>query len=322
MLNSDALQLKVDGKWERAHVEVAGERIGYYLYEIDARTTEQRERNARQRSLDGNLIVYIPGHVQRATTAKRLQAALIAQSASKMIWSVDIDPPKNGDPAKAEALIQIIKERTGQAFLRMDTQEQEAEIPFRITLIGWSHGGAEALRAANMAPTLFQHVAALCPAGLVERSLRDLVVSFSRESIRIGWNIVRTSFSDSRAGLIFVMDLFRGLLTDLFRTRSPRRLIHDARWAGKKLVGEDYAYDGTVVVLFGESDSVIRWKDVFPGCQHPHDIDPVLEEYRKRDFPRVRSVKVQVLEGDHMAPERSAPVYIGTMFKLLTSHND
>lgn len=322
MLNSDALQLKVEGKWERAHVEVAGERIGYYLYEIDARTAEQRKRNARQRSLDGNLIVYIPGHAQRATTAKRLQAALIKRSESKMIWSIDIDPPRNGDPAKAEALIQIIKERTGLASLRMGSQELGAEAPFGITLIGWSHGGAEALRAANAAPALFQHVAALCPAGLTERTLRELVVSFSRESIRIGWNIVRTSLSESTSGLIFGADLLRGILTDLFRTRSPRRLIRDVRWAGKKLVGEDYVYDGTVVVLFGESDSVIRWKDVFPECQHPDDIDQVLMEYRKRDFPRVRSVKVQVLEGNHMAPEMSAPVYIKTAFDLLAEHKD
>jgi pimeloyl-ACP methyl ester carboxylesterase len=322
MLNSDALQLKVEGKWERAHVEVAGERIGYYLYEIDARTAEQRERNARQRSLDGNLIVYIPGHAQRATTAKRLHAELIAQSASKVIWSVDIDPPRNGDPAKAEALVQIIKERTGQGFLGADSKEQVVEPPFGITLIGWSHGGAEALRAANAAPALFQHVAALCPSGLTERSLRELVLSFSRESIRIGWNIVRTSLSESTAGLVFGADLLRGILTDLFRTRSARRLIGDARWAGKKLVGEDYAYDGTVVVLFGESDSVIRWKDVFPDCQHPDDIDQALTEYRKKDFPRVRSVKVQVLEGNHMAPETSAPVYIKTAFHLMLGRKD
>jgi pimeloyl-ACP methyl ester carboxylesterase len=321
-MNPDSHPVVFDTKQERGEVEIAGDRIGYDLYAIDGRTREQREKNEKDGALDGNLIVFIPGHAQRAATAKRLHAAIIARSASKVLWSIDVDPPRNGDPAKAEALIKIIHSKAGQGFFKADLEEQGVEPPFNISIIGWSHGGAEALRAANIAPALFQHVTALCPAGLIERSLRDLIVSFLMETIRIGWRSMRTGFSNSRASLIFGADLLRGVLTDLYRSRSLRRLIHDARWAGKKLVGREFTYEGTVVVLFGESDTVIRWRDVFPECQHPGDIDPILDEYRKRDFPLVRSIKVQVLEGNHMAPETSAPVYIETAFNFLASHKE
>jgi pimeloyl-ACP methyl ester carboxylesterase len=38
----------------------------------------------------------------------------------------------------------------------------------RVTLFGWSHGGAEALRTAEAAPDLIPHVVGLCPAGWPE----------------------------------------------------------------------------------------------------------------------------------------------------------
>ena len=61
-----------------------------------------------------------------------------------------------------------------------------------------------------------------------------------------------------------------------------------------KAIGRDYKYDGKVVILFGENDGVIRWRDVFPACQHPGNIGQFVEEYKKRDFPMVRGLQVQV----------------------------
>jgi len=108
MRKENCTQLKLDGKRERDEVKVRGETIGYTLYEADARTESQRIANARDKTLDGNLNVYVPGHGQRATAAKNLTATIVALSSSKVLWAIDIDPPRGGDAARAEALIKII----------------------------------------------------------------------------------------------------------------------------------------------------------------------------------------------------------------------
>ena len=112
-------------------------------------------------------------------------------------------------------------------------------------------------------------------------------------------------------------DVLAGLFCDLLRSKSLKRVINDIRWASEKATGKDYGYDGEVVILFGEKDGLIRWRDVFPACQHPGDIETFLEEYKKRYFPMVRGLQVRVLEGSHVAPETHAPLYVETAFDLL-----
>ena len=112
-------------------------------------------------------------------------------------------------------------------------------------------------------------------------------------------------------------DVLAGVFCDLLRSKSLRRVINDIRWASGKVTGEDYEYDGMVVILFGENDGVIRWRDVFPAYQHPGNVEHFVEEYKKRDFPMARGLQVRVLEGSHVAPETHAPLYIKTAFDLL-----
>ena len=95
-MRKENAQLKFDGKRERGEVEVDGETMCYTLYEVDARTESQRTANARHKTLDGNLNVYVPGHGQRATAAKNLTATIVALSSSKVLWAIDIDPPRGG----------------------------------------------------------------------------------------------------------------------------------------------------------------------------------------------------------------------------------
>lgn len=70
---------------------------------------------------------------------------------SKVAWCVDIDPPVGGDPVKARAM-PLIVQRHLPALLAADAPGAGAEQ--RVTLLGWSHGGAEALRTAEAAPDL------------------------------------------------------------------------------------------------------------------------------------------------------------------------
>jgi pimeloyl-ACP methyl ester carboxylesterase len=316
-MRKENAQLKLDGKRERGEVGLRGETIGYTLYEVDARPEGQRMANARDKTLDGNLNVYVPGHGQRATAAKNLLATIVALSSSKVLWAIDVDPPRGGDQARAESLVKIIRKKASEEFFGGEGQESAAPPSFRVTIFGWSHGGAETLRAAEKAPDLFQQVVGLCPAGLVERSSSELLWSFILECWRIFWDAwPRFDRSIARA-LAIGYDMLAGVFCDLLRSKSLRRVINDVRWISEKVTGQDYEYDGEVVILFGEKDGVIRWRNVFPACQHPGNVGPFLEEYKKRDFPMARGLQIRVLEGSHIAPETHAPLYIKTAFDLL-----
>ena len=317
MRKENNTQPRLDGKRERGVVEVDGETIGYTLYEVDARTESQRIANARDRTLDGNLNVCVPGHGQTAATAKNLIARIVALSSSKVLWAIDVDPPRGGDPARAEALIKIIRRKASEGPFGGEDQESAESPSFRVTIFGWSHGGAETLRAAEKAPDLFQQVVCLCPAGLVERSPSELAWSFLLESLRISWAALRRLDWTIARVLAIGYDFLAGVFRDLLRSKSWRRVINDIRWASGKVTGKDYEYDGTVVILFGEKDGVIRWRDVFPACQHPGNIGQFLEEYKKRNFPMARGLQVRVLAGSHIAPETHAPLYVKTAFDLL-----
>jgi pimeloyl-ACP methyl ester carboxylesterase len=317
MRKENHAQLKLDGKRERGEVQVDGETIGYTLYEVDARTESQRITNMRDKTLDGNLNVYVPGHGQRAAAARNLIATIVALSSSKVLWAIDIDPPRGGDPARAEALIKIIRRKASEELFGGEGQESAEPPFFRVTIFGWSHGGAETLRAAEKAPDLFQQVVGLCPAGLVKRSPYDLVWSFLLECLRILRDALpRLDRSIARA-LAIGYDMLAGLFCDLVRSKSLQRVINDIRWICGKVTGEDYGYDGKVVILFGEKDGIIRWRDVFPACQHPGNVGQFVEEYKKRDFPMARGLQVWVLEGSHIAPETRAALYVETAFDLL-----
>jgi len=300
----------------RGQVEVGGEIIGYELYEIDSRTAGKQTEDGPRKVLDGNLNVYIPGHGQTVAAARNLMATIVALSSSKMLWSIDIDPPKAGDPARAEALLKIIRKRVIEE-LFVGHQKSVIPSPFRVTIFGWSHGAAEALRAAEKEPRLFSQVVGICPAGLIERSLSELTTSFLFESLLVFLNAL-SRFDRTVARVLAIgYDILAGIVRDLLRSKSLQRVLDDIRWACRKVTGKDFEYDGTVVILFAEQDSVMRWRDVFPRCQHPGKIDRFSEEYRRNNFPVVHRLEIRVLEGNHMTPEINASLYIRTAFDLL-----
>jgi len=317
MRRENCTQPVLHGKWERDEVEVDGETIGYTLYEIDARTESQRIMNARDNTLDGNLNVYIPGHGQTAAAARNLIATTVALSPSKVLWSIDIDPPRGGDPTRAEALIKIIRRKVSDELFNGERQGLAGSPFFRVTIFGWSHGAAEAMLAAEKDCDLFQQVVGLCPAGLIERPPYELLWSFILESLRVFWDaLLRFDCTVARV-LAIGYDILAGVFCDFLRSKSLQRVINDVRWASRKVTDKDYRYDGMVVILFGGKDGVIRWQDVFPACQHPSNIGQFVEEYKKRNFPMVRRLEVRVLEGNHVDPEVNARLYIESAFDLL-----
>lgn len=130
------------------------------------------------------------------------------------------------------------------------------------------------------------------------------------EVARVTRDSYRQSLETVWAGLRLGVHLTRGLVRDLYYTRSPFRLINDVRWAAKKVVGPQYTYAGNVVVVFGEQDALIRWKAILPECNQVEELGRYLEGYCKQEFPCVRDLDLQIIGGNHLAPELRATEFI------------
>jgi hypothetical protein len=296
---------------ERGAVEVQGETVGYELHAIDARSKAERERDTRRGGPDGNILVVVPGHGQGIHGPRKLLASAALLGRSKIVWCIDPTPAQGGDRTEAQAIARVVRERVAKSF-------PESEEPVAATLIGWSHGGGEALRAADCAPDIFPQYLGLCPSGLVDRKPLELVHSFSLEAARILWASAR------RRDWACLVDTLRlgwnaavGLVRDVWRTKSPRRLIEDIGWAGEKVPGSHFGYDGEVVLLFGAQDTVVRWQDAFPGCGRPQDVSTFLAAHQRESFPSASSVEIRVIEGAHVAPETDAPAFLQAGLGLL-----
>jgi pimeloyl-ACP methyl ester carboxylesterase len=296
---------------ERGAVAVGGEPVRYEMRIVDARSRQQREQDARRGRPGGNIMVVVPGHGQSVYGPKKLVIAAAQLSRSKIAWCIDPVPAQGGDPIEGQTIAHVVRDRISATFPAKDE-------PTAATLIGWSHGGSEALRAAEHDPRTFPQFLGLCSTGLVDRRPLELLYSFALEATRILWAGVRqrdwVCLKDTlRVGL----NAGAGLIRDLRRGRSVKRVIEDIGWASRKATGTHLRYSGEVVLLFGALDTVVRWQDVFPECERPQDLSASLAEYRRRNFPQARRVEVQVLEGAHVAPEVGAPTYLQAGLGLL-----
>jgi hypothetical protein len=303
---------------EWGSVEVDGQRVAYEWLEVDVRSEAQRQADAAAGCLRGDPAVVIPGHGQTVASPRKLTTAAAALSSAGVAWCIDITPPAGGDPVKARALSPIVRDRIAALFPATPHTEHPPAQPVRATLLGWSHGGSEALRSAGCDPDLFPRVAGLCPAGLIERRPNELLLGFLLEVVRIVCRaIVRRDWAGLRDGLRVGADILRGMARDLIRSRSLRAVLDDIRWASRKVPGPDFGYDGDVAIVFGRNDTVIRWQAVFPGCAAPEEIPGQLDAYRRSDFPAAAQLRVAVLEGNHLSPESAAGDYARAAFRML-----
>lgn len=292
------MQLRPAESNEQGVVYVCGERVSYALRSLDARSARQKELDARRRRPEGNIIAVVPGHGQGSDGPKQLLATAARLSRSKIAWCIDPVPSKGGDPADGQAIARIVRDRISKSFSG-DVWPRPAA-----TLVGWSHGGSEALLAANHAPDLFPQFLGLCTLGLSKRQPLELVSSFALEALRILWSSLHhQDWACLKGTLRLGGNACIGLLRDLMRAGSARRLVEDIGWAGRKVSGRSLAYPGDVVLLFGRQDTVVRWQDAFPECARQEQIASSLAAFKQRAFPGARSVEVRVVDGCHVGPE-------------------
>jgi hypothetical protein len=298
-------------KLEKGSVQVGGETVAYEILIVDARAEEQRTADARQGKLEGNIIVVIPGHGMTVKGPKKLVTTAARLAKSKIAWCIDPVPARGGDYTEGQAIARIVRERISTLFPTAGDGDKGQGPPAQATVMGWSHGGGEVLRAAAEDPALLPQYLGLCPVGLVNRRPLELLFGFSLEALRILWARLwrlewRYLADTVRAG----MNLVYGMVRDLVRCKSFRRLVEDLQWACTKVPGQAFDYAGEVVLLLGMHDTVIRWRDVFPDCKDPEEIAQALPDYRKDNFPCVERLDVKIVEGDHVGPEGDAPAFL------------
>lgn len=294
-----------EARSERGRVAVGNEVVQYEMWVVDAgEVPRDRPR--------GNVLVVVPGHGQTATGPKKLVATAALLSQSKIVWCIDPVPSRGGDRIEAMAIAAVTRQKLAALYGPADM------VPPGATLIGWSHGGGEALRAAAHDPALFPQVLGLCPTGLAARHPLELLTSFFLEALRtLGWGLRRRDWSYVGDTLRIGRDLLVGLLRDLWRSRSLRRLVGDVIWASQQVTGQGFGYTGEVVLLYGREDRVVRWQDLSPGCAGPDDLARCLPAFRRRHLPQARRVEVEVVEGGHLAPEAKASTFLRTGLGLL-----
>lgn len=299
------------GQFLRGTVDVQGEKVDYELYALDARSDRQRKQDSQRGKPGGNIMVVVPGHGQGVRGPKKLLAHAALLSKSKMAWCIDPTPSRGGDRTEAQAIARIARERMLTAF-------PGAEEPIAATLIGFSHGGGEALRAADGDPELFPQYLGLCPSGLVDRKPLELLFSFALEAARILWASARSRDWECLKDTVRLgWNAAVGLLRDLWRTKSPRRLVDDIGWAAAKVPGRGFTFSGEVVLVFGAQDTVIRWQSAFPGCVRPEEISACRAAFQTDNFPSAARLEVQVIEGAHVAPEARAPAFLQAGLSVL-----
>jgi pimeloyl-ACP methyl ester carboxylesterase len=256
-------------------------------------------------------MVVVPGHGQGIHGPKKLVAATAHLSQSKIVWCIDPVPAQGGDHIEGKAISRIVRDKIQATF-------PTSRAPVTVTLIGWSHGASEALRAAGEAPDLFPQFLGLCPLGLLDRRPGQLVRSFFLEAFRILWNSVRQRrWVCLKDALRLGVNAGTGLARDLWHSRSARRLVEDIEWAGKRVTGREFRYPGKVVLLFGQQDTVVRWQDAFPECASPEQLGSAPVACSRKAFPEASTVEIRVIEGAHVAPESDAPTFVRTGLGLL-----
>ena len=165
---------------------------------------------------------------------------------------------------------------------------------------------------AALAPHRIPSIVCICSTGLVQRSVGNLFTNFSIECARIFTDASLRRYVSLPGAILFGADIMIGVASDVVSTRSVTCPWEDLRDAARQVCGAHYEYSGDVMLVFAENDTVIRWTDTFPGCKYPKDVQSMLPEYKHEYFPNVRNLKIEILPGNHLAPEADAERYIQT----------
>ena len=269
---------KINAQYEE--ILVNGEPVGYFLRKLsqDVAGTGQERR----------ILIFFPGHGQRVQDDNALIRKLSRLSGFDEVWALDLNPLASGDPMKAKAVPLIVRKHLGK------------ETPFRLTLMGWSHGATEALLTAQDDPDRVEKVIAMCPAGFLDFSLHRVIAGFSAEC---GLIFLR-SFRTGKIGDVLKLGLSitLGGIKDFKKSGSVKTFLNDIRWAGRRVVGKDYLYNGNVTIILGRKDSLMRPKLILRNFKRKQTGEYIDPDFKQKCFPQAQQLMVFVTNNDHAGP--------------------
>jgi len=156
----------------------------------------------------------------------------------KFCGSLSIDAVTGGDTERAESLEEVIERRVRHKSLMEADQGSGKSSSLGVRLFGWSHGALVALLATAKNSCLFPRVACFCPAGLVERSPGEVVLSHLLGSIVSSWKALLRCDGTATRLLERGRNVRAAAAHDLVRGSSFQRVLDGMRSASLKVVGK------------------------------------------------------------------------------------
>lgn len=234
------------------------------------------------------MLIFFPGQGQMVQDDNPLTRELADLVQFDQVWGLDLNPLEAGDVLKARAIRPIVENCLGTGEL------------FRLTLIGWSHGAAEALLAAEQEPAIVDKVIAICPSGFLDISLHRIISGFALECVFIFFRALPTGKLQHVLKLGLSISL--GMVKDLIKSSSLKTFLQDIRWAGRRVVGEDYTFSGKVTIILGRRDSLMQPKRILPDYANEETGQYVNPVFKQKYFPRAQELRVFVTDNDHAGP--------------------
>jgi pimeloyl-ACP methyl ester carboxylesterase len=318
---------------------------GFCLY-VDARTPEEKAADAERGRPAGPVIVFYQGHAQRPDDAYEFTGSLARMSRSGMVvipvcdTPYGADPSFRGDSGKDVILMEMVRFVLARQGLAVEGFVPATDLPItvngtavmkdqaapltRLAVIGWSHGGILARRAAHAYKGSVRALGQVCPAGYEHWGAWGLTGRFAYESLRItarmgsghAGQTMGSAWGFTRG---FTGDFFRSIpaaVADL-RPAKITRVFRDIRECSRYCDSDSFktSHLERIAVIFGQDDS----------CMSPvrqlgiRDPAHATEEDRLRfsrtffaDSPEGRPA-LRVLPGTHLAPVIHSDLYAKTV---------
>jgi|GEM_PF-256454 len=287
---------------------------GLYLY-VDARTTEEKERNRAEKHLGGPVIVFFHGHNQRPDDGYNFIAEIALRSKSGICIVPVSDTPYGkkskwrGDRGKEVILMALVKRILGEqeisvegAVPRTDMKvvigEKMKNLPLpiietKLISLGWSHGSLLARRFASAYPETVVSLAQMAPAGFSDWGGYScvgptcLMTSFGIEGLNIGLGIFRCEggdIFDSAGGIIKgqVADTARSCPSCIygnFHVGKIFRTFKDTAECSVRADDKNFPVSAVkhIVVIFGDDDTLFEYDDD-AGVKDPKKVTAAEQE--------------------------------------------
>lgn len=205
-------------------IQFNGDSVKGFCLVLDFRTPEEKETDLKNKTLSGDVILFLHGHAQRADDGYVLTSKIAAWSKSGIVIIPVCDTPFGkksewrGDRGKDVILMEIARYELAKMQISVKNYKAVTDMPVTInnqpvvepaagsiqaelSVAGWSHGALLARRVAFAYPGSVNNLVQMAPAGYTYwggeycTGPTCLATSFGCESACIGLGVFRGEFT-------------------------------------------------------------------------------------------------------------------------------